>query len=57
MKPDGTIVLRLRSSDDAGRVAEGLISYPPGDPRYEEVLKHLGGLKPGEDKPVLPWPD
>jgi hypothetical protein len=29
----------------------------PSDPRYQEVLKHLGGLKPGDDKLVPPWPD
>jgi hypothetical protein len=57
MKPDGTIVLQLRATDDSGAVGDGLITYPPGDPRYAEVLKHLGGLKPGEEKPVPPWPD
>jgi hypothetical protein len=57
MKPDGTIVLQLRATDDSGAIGDGLITYLPGDPRYAEVLKHLGGLKPGESKPVPPWPD
>jgi cellulose biosynthesis protein BcsQ len=25
------------------------------DPQYEEIKKHIGGIKPGETKPVRPW--
>ena len=31
------------------------MSYKPGDPRYEEIKQHLGGIEPGETKPVRPW--
>jgi hypothetical protein len=57
MKPDGTIVLLLRASDGTGMVGDGRVEYPPSHPQYNEVLKHLGGLKPGEEKPVPPWPE
>jgi hypothetical protein len=33
------------------------ITYPPTHAKYKEVLQHLGGMKPGESKPVPPWPD
>lgn len=56
MKEDGTIVLQLRSSED-GKVAEGYFEYPPGHPQYDAILEHVGGLKPGEEKPVPPWDD
>ena len=57
MKPDGTIVLQLRATDPASVVmGDAQFEYPPGHPQYMDVLKHIGGLKPGEEKPVPPWP-
>lgn len=56
MTPDGVITLRLRA-EDKGMVGEGLLTYRPGDAQYDAVVRHLGGLKPGESKPVAPWPD
>ena len=57
METDGTIVLRLRATAPGGVRGEGYFRYPPGDKDYESVLEHLGGLRPGESKPVPPWPD
>jgi hypothetical protein len=57
MLPDGTIRLRLRAPLPGGGSGEGEMDYKPGDPDYQQVLAHLGGLKPGETKPVKPWPD
>ena len=54
MKPDGTIVLQLRAETN-GAVGDAQFEYPRGHNQYEEILKHLGGLKPGEQKPVPPW--
>lgn len=54
---DGTIVLSLRSQDGAGRIAEGLFSYAPGDPNYTVVLRHIGTIAPGETVWVRPFPD
>jgi hypothetical protein len=56
MKPDGTILLQLRAEGPGGIRGDALRVYPPTHPRYEKVLKHLGGLAPGESKPVPPWP-
>lgn len=54
MLPNGTIVLDLRAAagDSIGR---GRVTYPPGHAEYAAVLRHLGGLRPGEVKPVPPW--
>ena len=57
MDEDGTINLWLRAESDDGAVGQGFFTYAPGDEEYDEVLEHIGGLKPGENKPVPPWPD
>jgi hypothetical protein len=57
MKEDGTIILRLRAETDDGALGEALFTYSPTDEDYNSILKHLGGLEPGESKPVPPWPD
>ncbi len=56
MRPDGTIVLDLRAGGGGGPVGEARILYPPGHPQYEMILRHLGGLRPGETRPVPPFP-
>ena len=56
MKPDGTIVLQLRAQGPGGAIGDGLLTYSPGHERYQEILNHLGGLKPGESKLVPPFP-
>ncbi|RBP45624.1 hypothetical protein DES53_1026 [Roseimicrobium gellanilyticum] len=63
MRTDGTIEMQLRAEtesgygDGKGIKGDALITYAPGDAHYDEVLKHLGGLKKGETKPVPPWPE
>jgi hypothetical protein len=57
MLADGTIVMSLRAEGPGGIVGEGQMRYPKSHPNYAEVLQHLGGMKPGEEKPVPPWPD
>lgn len=54
MRPDGTLVLWLRAEGPDG-VGHAELVYRPGDRRYRKVLDHLGGLKPGQSKPVPPW--
>lgn len=54
MTADGVITLRLRSLPP-GPIAEATMRYTPGDPKYEEVMTHLGGIAPGETKAVRPW--
>jgi len=54
MSADGVISLRLRSLSP-NPIAEGVLTYAPDDPQYEEIKRHLGGIAPGEFKPVRPW--
>ena len=56
MEKDGTIVLQLRAQSGP-TIGDAQFTYPPTHPQYGEILSHVGGLKPGESKPVPPWPD
>jgi len=58
MAADGTITLRLRATNASdASVGEGVLIYKKDNPQYNDILKHLGGLKPGEAKNVASWPD
>jgi hypothetical protein len=54
MSDDRTITLHLRSLWP-DPIAEGDLRYAPDDPQYEDIKRHLGGIAPGEYKPVRPW--
>ena len=54
MGPDGTITLNIRSLPP-GPIAEGVLAYKKGDPNYARIYSHLGGIRPGEHKPVPPF--
>lgn len=51
MQDDKTIVLELYVP------AHARMTYPPSHPEYRKVLDHIGGLEPGQEKLVPPWPD
>jgi hypothetical protein len=53
MSAAGVITLRLRSLWPEPK-AESVLTYEPDDPQYEEIKHHLGGISPGESKPVPP---
>ena len=55
MTKEGTIFLYLRAEGENGEEGDGLLTYSPDHPKYQDILKHLGGLKPGESKPVRPF--
>ena len=55
MNNDGTIVLQLRA-ESPNAIGDAQLFYPPNHPRYNYILKHIGPIKPGENKPVRPWP-
>lgn len=60
MRDDKTIVVNLyRGSDCEGPFPRphAQFVYPPPHPRYQRILEHIGGLKPGESTLVPPWPD
>lgn len=54
MSADGTITLRIRSLWPRPR-GEAERFFAPGDAHYGEIERHLGGIAPGETKPVPPW--
>ena len=57
MEADGTISLRLMATAPGGTSGEALIRYPRQHKEYARVLAHLPGIKPGDTKPVPPFPD
>jgi len=57
MEADGTLLLRLRAESPDGAVGEGFFRYPKDHAEYDKILKHVGPIKPGEEKPVAPFPD
>lgn len=60
MDEDGTIrmFLRAEAETDGGTiVGHALQQYRPGDEQYEEILKHVGPMRPGDRRPVPAWPD
>jgi hypothetical protein len=56
MEEDGTVVLQIRAAE-AGLRGQTLLRYSPDHAEYRSILEHLGGLEPGDEKPVPPWPD
>jgi hypothetical protein len=56
MLDDGTISLHLRITTDGKAVNDTLV-YKVSDHAYDNVLRHLGGLRPGETKEFRPWKD
>ena len=56
MQPDGTLEMSLRAETDDGTIGEAFLVIPMNDPRYEGMVKHLGGLKPGEGCAIPPFP-
>jgi len=38
-----------------GELGYGQVDIETTNPHYGELLQHLGGLRPGEEKPVAPW--
>ena len=56
MQEDGAITLHLRLGSD-GKDVDDTLTYKTTDRGYDNVLRHLGGLDPGESKPFSPWKD
>jgi hypothetical protein len=50
MSADGTITLTISTPGQQGAAA-----YHRGDPQYARILSHVGGLHPGQKKPVPPF--
>jgi hypothetical protein len=56
MLDDGTLSLHLRLTGD-GKPVDDILTYKVSDRAYDSILRHLGGLSPGETKPFRPWKD
>ena len=56
MKPDGTLELSLRTETPDGTIGEALLVVAKDDPRYAGMVKHLGGIRPGEGRTIPPFP-
>jgi hypothetical protein len=57
MTEDGTLVLDLRAEGEGNLRGMARIVCLPSDPDYPGWIAHLGGLVPGEEKLVPPWPE
>lgn len=56
MAGDRSIRLALVSTACGGTTAHGEFVVQPGEPRHAEILNHVGGLAPGQTRPVRAWP-
>lgn len=56
MTPDGTLEMRLRTETEDGTIGEAFLVIPPADPRYKDMVAHLGGIRPGEGRAIPPFP-
>lgn len=56
MQDDGTLSLHLRVTSDGKAVNDTLV-YKVSDRAYDDILRHLGGLRLGETKEFRPWKD
>jgi|GEM_PF-2097826 len=56
MQADGSIMIGVPGPGSSGR-AEAVLVLMPGDTQYQALVDHVGGLMPGETKPIPPWPD
>lgn len=57
MLEDGTLQLRLVARGDGGMIGDAMLVYPPSHAQYQDILDHLGPMKPGDSKSVPPFPD
>ena len=54
MLDDGTLSLHLRLNSD-GKPIDDTLTYKTSDRAYDDILRHLGGLRPGDTKQFRPW--
>ncbi len=56
MQDDGSLTLHLRQTS-SGKEIDDTLTYKTTDRGYDDVLRHLGGLNPGDIKSFRPWKD
>jgi multidrug efflux pump subunit AcrA (membrane-fusion protein) len=57
MLPDGSLSVKLRPEGAPPGGQTRTVVFKPENPRYKEILAHVGDMKPGERKPLAPWPN
>ena len=57
MNQDGSVILDLRAEGADGTRGDARFVYPPNHKDYQMILRHIGGIKPGQNKPVPPFPE
>lgn len=55
MLPDGSLSVKIKPDGPPQRGETGAVVFKPDNPRYKEILAHVGDMKPGERKPIAPW--
>jgi hypothetical protein len=53
MESDGTIKVYMGFKGEHGEMVDGFAEYKPDNPAYQDIIKRLGGIKPGENKPYF----
>ncbi len=56
MLENGTILIGVRGPAPDSPL-QAVLMIEPGDTNYQQIIDHVGGLKPGETKSIPPWPD
>ena len=52
MDENGMLYLQLRAEGADGTVGDAMFQFPPTHKKYQYWLDRLGGLEPGQSKPV-----
>jgi hypothetical protein len=55
MKPDGTLEMTFRTVGRGGMIGEAYKVLKPDDPQYAAMVRHLGGIQPGEGRAIPPF--
>lgn len=55
MDDAGTLHLFLRAESPDGATGDAMFEFPRGHADYQDMIDHLGGIQPGEQKLVPPW--
>lgn len=57
MREDRSVFLMLRAEGPNGVIGDSAFEYAPGHPEYDEIVRHVGPIEPGQDKAVPCWPE
>ncbi len=57
MREDRSVFLMLRAEGPNGVIGDAAFEYAPGLPEYDEIVRHVGPIEPGQEKAVPCWPE